>query len=110
MYLQGHQNQLKPCSSEWNLFNLPFVLGYISFGNLKVFLGVFGWWENRYIAPELVPVQYGGLKKDGDSVFSDSDPVTLVTIKPGSKHVIEFPNTEVFFYSRFFNMVQNFKI
>lgn len=58
---------------------------------------MFGWWENRYIEPEQVPVQYGGLKKDGDSEFSDSHPVTLVAIKPGSKHVIEFPYSEVWF-------------
>ncbi|RVW95660.1 hypothetical protein VitviT2T_028872 [Vitis vinifera] len=48
----------------------------------------------KYIAPEQVPVQYGGLKRDGDTEFSICDPVTLVTIKPGCKHVIEFPYSE----------------
>lgn len=48
----------------------------------------------RYIAPEHVPVQYGGLSKDNDSDFTSSDAVTEVIIKPSSKHVIELPSTE----------------
>lgn len=48
----------------------------------------------RYIAPEHVPVQYGGLSKDNDSDFSSSDAVTEVVIKPSSKHTIELPATE----------------
>ena len=67
-------------------------------------------WENRYIAPEQVPVQYGGLKRDGDTEFSICDPVTLVTIKPGCKHVIEFPYSEVGSCSHFYDMVSNFKV
>ncbi|MQL72764.1 hypothetical protein Taro_005124 [Colocasia esculenta] len=48
-----------------------------------------------YIAPEQVPVQYGGLSKENDSDFSTSDAVTEVTIKPSSKHSIEIPVSEV---------------
>ncbi|KAK8946944.1 Patellin-5 [Platanthera zijinensis] len=48
----------------------------------------------RYIAPEHVPVQYGGLSKENDSDFSSSDAVTEVVIKPSSKHTIELPATE----------------
>lgn len=48
----------------------------------------------RYIAPEHVPVQYGGLSKDNDPDFTSSDAVTEVIIKPSSKHVIELPSTE----------------
>ncbi|KAJ6811098.1 patellin-3-like [Iris pallida] len=48
----------------------------------------------KYIAPEQVPVQYGGLSKENDSDFSTADAVTEVTIKPASKHTIEIPATE----------------
>lgn len=50
---------------------------------------------NRYIAPELVPVQYGGLSREGDHEFTTADPVTEVTIKPATKHAVEFPVSEV---------------
>jgi len=49
----------------------------------------------RYIAPEQVPVQYGGLSKENDPDFTTADAVTEVTIKPASKHTIEIPATEV---------------
>jgi len=49
----------------------------------------------RYIAPEQVPVQYGGLSKENDTHFTTVDAVTEVTIKPASKHTIEIPATEV---------------
>ncbi|KAK2438894.1 patellin-3 [Trifolium repens] len=46
-----------------------------------------------YIAPEQLPVKYGGLSKDGE--FGNSDAVvTEITIKPTSKHTVEFPVTE----------------
>lgn len=48
----------------------------------------------KYIAPEHVPVQYGGHSKIGDNEFTSADPVTEVTIKPGTKHPIEFSFTE----------------
>ncbi|KAI9383618.1 hypothetical protein POPTR_013G106000v4 [Populus trichocarpa] len=46
----------------------------------------------KYIAPEDVPVQYGGLSRDGE--FTVADSVTDVTIKPTSKHTVEFPVSE----------------
>ncbi|KAJ6422166.1 hypothetical protein OIU84_027168 [Salix udensis] len=46
----------------------------------------------KYIAPEEVPVQYGGLSKDGE--FTVADSVTDFTIKPTSKHTVEFPVSE----------------
>ncbi|KAK1311063.1 Patellin-3 [Acorus calamus] len=49
----------------------------------------------RYIAPEQVPVQYGGLSKENDADFSTADVVTDVTIKPGTKHTVEIPVSEV---------------
>ncbi|CAI0556775.1 unnamed protein product [Linum tenue] len=48
----------------------------------------------KYIAPEQVPVQYGGLSKDGDHEFTTSDAVTEIVIKPAAKHTIELPATE----------------
>lgn len=49
----------------------------------------------KYIAPEQVPIQFGGHSKDGDEhEFSPADPITEVTLKPGSKHPIEFALSE----------------
>lgn len=48
----------------------------------------------KYIAPEQVPVQYGGLSKEGEQEFTTADPVTEFTIKPSSKHSIEYPVSE----------------
>ncbi|KAL9234607.1 hypothetical protein vseg_009461 [Gypsophila vaccaria] len=48
----------------------------------------------KYIAPEHVPVQYGGHSKIGENEFTSADPVTEVTIKPGTKHPIEFAFSE----------------
>ncbi|KAG0540365.1 hypothetical protein BDA96_03G402600 [Sorghum bicolor] len=48
----------------------------------------------RYIAPEQVPVQFGGLFKVDDPEFTTSDIVTELTIKPSSKETIEIPVTE----------------
>ncbi|KAG1328064.1 Patellin-1 [Cocos nucifera] len=48
----------------------------------------------KYIAPEQVPVQYGGLSKDNDPDFTTSDAVTEVTIKPSSKQTVEISVTE----------------
>ncbi|XP_051124204.1 patellin-3-like [Andrographis paniculata] len=47
----------------------------------------------KYIAPEQVPVQYGGLSKESE--FTSADAVTEEIIKPASKHTIEWPITEV---------------
>ncbi|KAE8682232.1 Patellin-4 [Hibiscus syriacus] len=48
----------------------------------------------KYIDPEQVPVQYGGLSREGEQEFTVVDAVTEVTIKPATKHTIEFPITE----------------
>ncbi|KAK9111953.1 hypothetical protein Scep_019472 [Stephania cephalantha] len=48
----------------------------------------------RYVAPEQVPTQYGGLKKEGEQEFSTADPVTEVIIKPTTKQTVEFPVSE----------------
>ena len=47
----------------------------------------------RYIAPQQLPVKYGGLSKDGE--FGNSDAVTEITVRPATKHTVEFPVTEV---------------
>jgi hypothetical protein len=46
----------------------------------------------KYIAPELVPVQYGGLSREGE--FTTTDAVTEEIIKPATKHTVEFPVSE----------------
>ncbi|KAJ9559815.1 hypothetical protein OSB04_004975 [Centaurea solstitialis] len=48
----------------------------------------------KYIAPELVPVQYGGLSREGEQEFTSGDSVTEEIIKPATKHTIEFPAPE----------------
>ncbi|XP_074560153.1 patellin-3-like [Curcuma longa] len=48
----------------------------------------------KYIAPEQVPVAFGGLSKEDDPDFTSSDAVTEVTIKPSSKQSIEIPTVE----------------
>ena len=48
----------------------------------------------RYIAPELVPVQYGGLSREAEQEFTSAYPVTEFTIKPATKHSVEFPVSE----------------
>lgn len=46
-------------------------------------------------------MKYGGLSKDSE--FGNSDSVTEITIRPASKHTVEFPVTEVgFFFLCFF--------
>ncbi|KAI5389141.1 hypothetical protein KIW84_074695 [Lathyrus oleraceus] len=48
----------------------------------------------KYIAPEQVPVQYGGLSREGEQEFTTADPATEVIIKPATKHAVEFPISE----------------
>ncbi|KAL2497406.1 Patellin-3 [Abeliophyllum distichum] len=48
----------------------------------------------KYIAPEQVPVQYGGLSRKGEQEFTTADPAIEEFIKPASKHTIELPITE----------------
>ncbi|KAG2713422.1 hypothetical protein I3760_04G176200 [Carya illinoinensis] len=47
---------------------------------------------SRYIAPEQVPIKYGGLSKDGE--FGTTDAANEITIRPAAKHTVEFPVTE----------------
>ncbi|KAJ7945175.1 patellin-3-like [Quillaja saponaria] len=46
----------------------------------------------RCIAAEQLPVKYGGLSKNGESGTADA--VTEITLRPASKHIVEFPATE----------------
>ncbi|CAL9062661.1 patellin-3 [Musa acuminata AAA Group] len=48
----------------------------------------------KYIAPEQVPVAFGGLSNESDPEFTTADAVTEVTIKASSKQSIEIPATE----------------
>nr|BAH57191.1 AT1G22530 [Arabidopsis thaliana] len=46
----------------------------------------------KYVAPEVVPVKYGGLSKD--SPFTVEDGVTEAVVKSTSKYTIDLPATE----------------
>ncbi|XP_076894674.1 patellin-3-like [Bidens hawaiensis] len=48
----------------------------------------------KYISPELVPVQYGGLSREGEQEFTSSDLVTEDIIKPSCEHAIELTVSE----------------
>ena len=46
--------------------------------------------------PEYVPIQYGGLSRDDDTVFSAADgEVSEIFIKAGLKQIIDIPATKV---------------
>eukprot|EP01018_Ginkgo_biloba_P034742 Gb_24818 [translate_table: standard] len=50
----------------------------------------------KYISPEYVPVQYGGLSRENDTEFSAADGgVSELYIKAGVKQIVEIPATEV---------------
>lgn len=50
----------------------------------------------KYISPEYVPVQYGGLSRENDEEFFAADGgVSELLIKPGVKQIVEIPATEV---------------
>lgn len=54
--------------------------------------------QNRYISPEQVPIQYGGLSVDFcdcNPDFSMSDPTTEIPIKPTTKQTVEIAIYEV---------------
>ena len=54
--------------------------------------------DYRYISPEQVPVQYGGLSVDPcdcNPDFSLDDPASEVTVKPGTKPTVEIIIYEV---------------
>ncbi|GAB2224059.1 hypothetical protein Drorol1_Dr00004805 [Drosera rotundifolia] len=49
----------------------------------------------KYIAPEHVPVQYGGHSRTGELEFSHEDSVIEVDVKPNSKHQVELSHSEL---------------
>ncbi|XP_059631959.1 patellin-3-like [Cornus florida] len=48
----------------------------------------------KYIGPEQVPVQFGGLSREGEQELTTDDSVTVETIKPTSEYTIEIPVSE----------------
>ncbi|MCL7031027.1 hypothetical protein MKW94_019743 [Papaver nudicaule] len=48
----------------------------------------------KYIAPEYIPVQYGGLKRENDQEFTPSDQVSDATVEGGTIETIKFPISE----------------
>lgn len=65
---------------------------YIYLLLVKLFLFL----KQRYIAPENIPVQYGGLKRDDDVEFpEEGDKASEMTIRGGGIGTIGIPVTEV---------------
>ncbi|RWW65903.1 hypothetical protein BHE74_00026794 [Ensete ventricosum] len=62
----------------------------------------------RYIAPEQVPVAFGGLSNENDPEFTTADAVTEVTIKASSKQSIEIPTSEVFSFELLIGARKNY--
>ncbi|XP_068651374.1 patellin-4-like [Aristolochia californica] len=48
----------------------------------------------KYVAPENIPIQYGGLKRENEDEFLDNEAITEMTIKGGGSHTIEIPIAE----------------
>ncbi|XP_020593343.1 patellin-3-like [Phalaenopsis equestris] len=48
----------------------------------------------RYVAPEQVPLQFGGLYRENNPDFTISDAVTEINIKPSTKEILEVPLAE----------------
>ncbi|RZS28787.1 hypothetical protein BHM03_00062433 [Ensete ventricosum] len=62
----------------------------------------------KYIAPEQVPVAFGGLSNENDPEFTTADAVTEVTIKASSKQSIEIPTSEVFSFELLIGARKNY--
>lgn len=59
---------------------------------------------DRYIAPEDIPIQYGGFKREDDKEFSDlNGKVTEVTLRAGCTETLEFYIAKVigFFFASY---------
>ncbi|WOH00513.1 hypothetical protein DCAR_0519878 [Daucus carota subsp. sativus] len=48
----------------------------------------------KYISPEQLPVQFGGLGREGEQEFTITEAATEEIMKPTCKHTIEIPVTE----------------
>ncbi|KAL6994797.1 hypothetical protein U1Q18_043091 [Sarracenia purpurea var. burkii] len=48
----------------------------------------------KYIAPENIPVQYGGLKREIDDEFSPNDKVVSLSVRGGAEQIIRIPVAE----------------
>lgn len=55
----------------------------------------FGWVGVRYVRPEDIPVQYGGLSRPGDSANGPPKPASEFTVKGGEKVNIQIEGIEV---------------
>ena len=56
----------------------------------------------RFISPEDVPVQYGGLSRPGDLQNGPAKPASEFTVKGGEKVNIQIEGIEVSFYAYLF--------
>lgn len=77
---------------------LDFTTDIICYSVLAITWGLVACCLNRYILPEQVPTQYGGLSVDlceCNPEFSMDDPVTEITLKPATKQTVEITVNEV---------------
>lgn len=51
--------------------------------------------KKRFIEPEELPVQYGGLKREQDDEFTPEDKVSELIVKANTINYIEIPVVEV---------------
>lgn len=51
--------------------------------------------KKRFIEPEELPVQYGGLKREQDDEFTPEDKVSELIVKANTINYIEVPVVEV---------------
>lgn len=66
-------------------FDFDFDVGFVDF-------------SCRYVSPEHVPIQYGGLSVDYcdcNPEFTIDDPAAVVTVKPATKQTVEIIVNEV---------------
>lgn len=78
-----------------------FIINFICFVVLIIYLSssskaFFVLKTKRYIAPENIPIQYGGLKREDDVEFPEGgDKASEMTIRGGGIGTIGIPVTEV---------------
>lgn len=86
----------------WNPFQVRKLFSWIETLNIvcRSIRITFGFitGRNRYVTPEQVPTQYGGLSVDFcecNPEFTVDDPATEITIKPATKQIVEIIVNEV---------------
>ena len=67
-------------------------------GGIKMSSLMVSIWWNRYITPEQVPIQYGGMSVDFCEChpeFAIDEPAIEITVRPATKQIVEILVNEV---------------